>query len=146
MHARNAQLFNEAISALPRPYAYRMTRIEKAHLPVPRRMLQKGCKNLRLPAPCSIGHGSAPFQGGRERSPLLSHGISQISTRSPRAHIIIDIVMTEIEAKMKRRKIICRPNWYRQLRQVDQMCEKWWAVQGSNLRPSPCQGDILPLN
>ncbi|ALN80375.1 hypothetical protein LA76x_2241 [Lysobacter antibioticus] len=22
----------------------------------------------------------------------------------------------------------------------------WWAVQGSNLRPSPCEGDALPLS
>ena len=21
---------------------------------------------------------------------------------------------------------------------------KWWALQGSNLRPSPCKGDALP--
>jgi hypothetical protein len=21
----------------------------------------------------------------------------------------------------------------------------WWALQGSNLRPSPCEGDALPL-
>jgi hypothetical protein len=22
---------------------------------------------------------------------------------------------------------------------------KWWAMQGLNLRPSPCEGDALPL-
>lgn len=24
--------------------------------------------------------------------------------------------------------------------------KEWWARQGSNLRPSPCEGDVLPLN
>ena len=24
--------------------------------------------------------------------------------------------------------------------------EGWWAMQGLNLRPSPCQGDALPLS
>ena len=24
--------------------------------------------------------------------------------------------------------------------------EKWWAEQGSNLRPSPRQGDVIPLD
>ena len=23
---------------------------------------------------------------------------------------------------------------------------KWWAVQGSNLRPLPCEGNALPLS
>ena len=31
-------------------------------------------------------------------------------------------------------------------RTVDAAMKKWCAVQGSNLRPPPCQGDALPLS
>jgi len=26
------------------------------------------------------------------------------------------------------------------------LTESWWAVQGSNLRPLPCEGNALPLS
>lgn len=26
------------------------------------------------------------------------------------------------------------------------LIQKWWAVQGSNLRPLPCEGNALPLS